>query len=63
MVSSHTASVNAHDPLVVFVVVCLATYAATIIAVQFHMERFVRSAPKPPQLPGEVWINKPVSVT
>lgn len=24
-------------------------------------ERFVRSAPKPPALPSEVWINKPVS--
>jgi putative transposase len=29
------------------------------VAYQFHPERFVRSAPKPPQLPSEVWINKP----
>ena len=33
------------------------------VAYQLHPERFVRSAPKPPQLPSEVWINKPVSVT
>lgn len=33
------------------------------IAYQLHPERFVRRAPKPPQLPGEVWINKPVTVT
>ena len=33
------------------------------VAYQLHRERFVRSAPKPPQVPGEVWINKPVSVT
>ena len=26
-----------------------------------HPERFVRSAPKPPALPSEVWINKPIS--
>jgi len=26
-------------------------------------ERFVRSAPKPPVLPNEVWINKPVLLT
>ena len=31
------------------------------VAYQRHPERFVRSAPKPPQLPSEVWINKPVS--
>jgi putative transposase len=31
------------------------------VAYQLHPERFVRSAPKPPQLPSEVWINKPVS--
>jgi putative transposase len=31
------------------------------LAYQLHPERFVRSAPKPPQLPSEVWINKPVS--
>jgi len=24
-----------------------------------HPERFVRGVPKPPQLPGDVWINKP----
>ena len=33
------------------------------VAYQLHPERLVRSAPKPPQLPGAVWINKPVSVT
>jgi putative transposase len=31
------------------------------VAYQLHPERFVRSAPKPPALPNEVWINKPVS--
>jgi putative transposase len=31
------------------------------VAYQLHPERFVRNAPKPPQLPSEVWINKPVS--
>jgi putative transposase len=30
------------------------------VAYQRHPERFVRSAPRPPQLPCEVWINKPV---
>jgi len=30
------------------------------VAYQLHPERFVRSAPKPPQLPSAVWINKPV---
>jgi putative transposase len=30
------------------------------IAYQLHPERFVRNAPKPPVLPREVWINKPV---
>ena len=30
------------------------------VAYQLHPERFVRSAPKPPPLPSEVWINKPV---
>jgi putative transposase len=30
-------------------------------AYQRHPERFVRSAPKPPALPSEVWINKPTS--
>ena len=30
------------------------------VAYQLHPERFVRSAPKPPTLPNEVWINKPV---
>jgi hypothetical protein len=24
-----------------------------------HPERFVKGMPKPPELPGEVWINKP----
>ena len=24
-----------------------------------HPERFVRGLPRPPELPGEVWINKP----
>jgi putative transposase len=32
-------------------------------AYQLHPERFVRSAPKPPALPSEVWINKPVQLT
>jgi hypothetical protein len=31
------------------------------VAYQRHPDRFVRSAPKPPALPSEVWINKPVS--
>jgi len=31
------------------------------VAYRLHPERFVRSAPKPPALPSEVWINKPVS--
>jgi putative transposase len=30
------------------------------VAYQLHPERFVRSAPKPPALPTEVWINKPL---
>ena len=30
------------------------------VAYQLHPERFVRNAPKPPALPSEVWINKPV---
>ena len=33
------------------------------LAYQRHPERFVRNAPKPPALPSEVWINKPVQVT
>ena len=33
------------------------------VAYQLHPERFVRSAPKPPQLPSEVWINKPTQLT
>lgn len=33
------------------------------LAYQCHPERFVRSAPKPPELPREVWINKPVPLT
>ena len=32
-------------------------------AYQRHPERFVRSAPKPPVLPSEVWINKPLQLT
>ena len=32
-------------------------------AYQLHPERFVRSAPKPAQLPSEVWINKPTQHT
>lgn len=38
MVSTHTAPVNLHDPLIKFAVFCLATYAATFIAVQFRMK-------------------------
>jgi putative transposase len=30
------------------------------VAYQLHPERFVRSTPKPPALPSEVWINRPV---
>jgi putative transposase len=33
------------------------------VAYHRHPERFVRSAPKPPALPSEVWINKPVLLT
>ena len=33
------------------------------VAYQRHPERFVRSAPKPPALPSEVWINRPVPLT
>ena len=33
------------------------------VAYQLHPERFARSAPKPPALPNEVWINKPVLLT
>jgi len=32
-------------------------------AYQLHPERFVRSALKPPDLPREVWINKPVPLS
>jgi putative transposase len=32
------------------------------LAYQRHPERFVRSAPRPPALPSEVWINKPSPV-
>jgi len=32
-------------------------------ACQHHQERFVRCAPKPPAIPSEVWINKPVQLT
>ncbi len=31
------------------------------VAYQRHPERFVRNPPKPPALPSEVWINRPVS--
>jgi putative transposase len=34
--------------------------AALDAAYQLHPERFVRNAPQPPQLPNEVWINKPL---
>ena len=37
--------------------------AVLATAYQLHPERFVRSAPKPPELPSEVWINKPVQNT
>ena len=30
---------------------------------QLHPERFVRSAPRPPAVPTEAWINKPVQLT
>jgi len=32
-------------------------------AYQLHPERFVRSAPRPPAVPTEAWINKPVQLT
>ena len=32
-------------------------------AYRLHPERFVRSAPKPPVVPTEAWINKPVQLT
>jgi len=32
-------------------------------AYQLHPERFVRSAPKPPAVPTEAWINKPIQLT
>jgi putative transposase len=32
------------------------------VAYQRHPERFVRSAPRPPALHSEVWINKPSPV-
>jgi putative transposase len=32
-------------------------------AYQLHPERFVRSAPRPPAVPTEAWINKPLQVT
>ncbi len=37
--------------------------ATLAVAYQHHPERFVRHAPKPPALPCEVWINKPVQLT
>jgi hypothetical protein len=30
-------------------------------AYRVHSERFVRQAPKPPAVPTEVWINKPLN--
>jgi putative transposase len=32
-------------------------------AYQLHPERFVRSAPRPPAVPTEAWINKPLQLT
>ena len=32
-------------------------------AYERHPERFVKGVPVPPQLPGEVWINPPVTVS
>ena len=32
-------------------------------AYKLHPERFVRSVPRPPVVPTEVWINKPVQIT
>lgn len=32
------------------------------IAYELHPERFVRSAPRPPVVPTEAWINKPIPV-
>ena len=32
-------------------------------AYQLHPERFVRNAPRPPAVPREAWINKPVQLT
>jgi putative transposase len=32
-------------------------------AYQLHPERFVRNAPRPPAVPTEAWINKPVQLT
>jgi putative transposase len=32
-------------------------------AYQLHPERFVRNAPRPPAVPTEVWINKPLQLT
>jgi putative transposase len=32
-------------------------------AYQLHPERFVRSAPRPPAVPTEAWINKPVQLS
>jgi putative transposase len=33
------------------------------VAYQRHPERFVRSAPRPPVVPMEAWINRPVQLT
>jgi putative transposase len=30
------------------------------VAYRPHPERFVRQAPEPPDIPAEVWINKPL---
>jgi putative transposase len=32
-------------------------------AYQLHPERFVRNAPRPPAVPTEAWINKPLQLT
>jgi putative transposase len=43
--------------------ILLQRQAVLNVAYQRHPERFVGSAPKPPALPSEVWINKPVLLT
>jgi len=32
------------------------------VAYQLHPERFVRQVPKQPEVPTEVWINKPLNL-